>query len=650
MAYGVTQQMIDTYGEIIFKLSLNKQTRLGDPVRELDFDDIAQQRAGSGLTDEEIAARIGLLPEQVSVVRVFVERKYHRIDQHRMLFHLGGGKRWKKDRYQDPKERLKIREEGMALREALSFNPDRAAIYLEEGLWNNDTLSGWLTTHATETPDASAIITSTECMTYGQLKNKVDRLTRGLMDLGLGKGDIVAVQLPNIQEFLITYLAIASFGGVMQTIHMPYAQSDIEFLLEHAKARAVISLPAFKDIPTVQIMLKCKQKYAALEHVIVLGSETVPGAIKFSSLMADDTPVVGNPPVGADPYLLLYTSGTTSNPKGVPLTYQNMMSNSRLSVDKFQVTNDDRILSVAPFSHLYGLHSYHITLCAGATAVLLPAFVPAEMAQLVETTRPTAIFLGPAHAVALQNAEILDKHDFSSVRFSVFSGAYCPPDLLRTYHSRTGSIVCQLWGMTELAAGTYSYPDQDMEVGINSAGPAAPGNEIRVVDLETGEAVSADTEGELQVRGSSVFPGYLDNLQANSDAFTDNGWFRTGDLAVINQDGNLKITGRIKDVINRGGVKYNPAEIEEILLTDSKIEMVAIAPVPDASLGERACCFVQMKSGESTDLEDICSLLKNKNISKNKWPERLVVVDEMPLTPTRKVIKSRLIEQLQKAT
>ena len=210
--------------------------------------------------------------------------------------------------------------------------------------------------------------------------------------------------------------------------------------------------------------------------------------------------------------------------------------------------------------------------------------------------------------------------------------------------------MCQLWGMTELAAGTYSYPDQDMEVGINSAGPAAPGNEIRVVDPETGEAVSADTEGELQVRGSSVFPGYLDNPQANADAFTDDGWFRTGDLAVINQGGNLKITGRIKDVINRGGVKYNPAEIEEILLTDPKFVMVAIAPVPDASLGERACCFVQMNPGESTDLEDICFLLKNKNISKNKWPERLIMVDEMPLTPTRKVIKNRLIEQLQKTT
>ena len=186
MAYGVTQQMIDTYGEIIFKLSLNKQTRIGDPVRELDFDEIAQQRAGSGLTDEEIAARIGLLPEQVGVVRVFVERKYYRIDQHRMLFHLGGGKRWKKDRYQDPKERLKIRDDGMALRAALTFNPDRAAIYLEQGLWNNDTLSGWLTKYAAETPDTSAIITSTERVSYEQLKNKVDCLTCGLMGLGLG--------------------------------------------------------------------------------------------------------------------------------------------------------------------------------------------------------------------------------------------------------------------------------------------------------------------------------------------------------------------------------------------------------------------------------------------------------------------------------
>ena len=247
MSYGVTQQMSDTYGEIIFKLSLNKQSRQGDAVRELNFEEIERQRETTGLTDDEIAERIGLLPEQVGVVRVFVERKYHRIDLHRRLFHLGGGKRWKADEYQHPAERLKSREENMALRESLTFHPERAQHYLEQGYWKNDTLSQWLEGHAAARPEAPALITETGIINWAEFKDRVNQLTNGLLALGLMKGDVVAVQLPNIPEFMIAHVAISAFGGVMQTIHMPYEKADIEFFLSHSGARAVICLPAFKD-------------------------------------------------------------------------------------------------------------------------------------------------------------------------------------------------------------------------------------------------------------------------------------------------------------------------------------------------------------------------------------------------------------------
>ena len=647
MAYGVTEQMIETYGEIIFKLSLNKQVRRGDPVRELNFDEIEKQRAATGLTDEEIAERVGLLPEQVGVVRVFVERKYHRIDLHRRLFHLGGGKRWKASDYQHPAERLKIREEGMMLRKALNFHPERAAHYLEQGEWTNETMIQWLNGHAETRPDGAAMITTGKTITWAEMKESVDKLTNGLLSLGLIKGDVVAVQLPNIPEFLISYIAISAFGGVMQTIHMPYGQTDIEFLLSHSSARAVICLPAFKDFPTAQVMTGVKDGPGTLEHIILLGPEAPEGTMTFASLMIDGAPAIGNPPVGSDPFLLLYTSGTTSNPKGVPLTYQNMLGHGRLCAPEFGVTEDDRILSAAPLSHLYGLYSYHCTLYAGAASVLLPAFSPPDMAKLVDTTKPTAIFMGPAHAAAYKGTDLLAGHDFSSVNYSVFSGAYSPPDVMTWWREQTGSGLCQLWGMTELAAGTFSRPGMDVEVATKSAGPAAPGNEVRVVSQESGEPLAAGTEGELQVRGPSLFPGYLNNPEANADAFVEDGWFRSGDLAVIDEDGNLTITGRIKDIINRGGVKYNPADIEEIIFTHPKVAMTAIVPMPDPVLGERACCFVQLAPGEEMELTDITAYLHAQNVSKNKWPERLEVVDEMPLTPTRKVIKGRLTALLK---
>ena len=647
MTYGVTQQMIDTFGEVVFKLSLNIQSRPGDAVRELDWDTISAQRDRTGLTDHEIAERIGLLPEQVAVVRVFTERKYHKIDQHRKIFNLGGGKRWDPEKYKSPAERLRFNEAGMALRKSLSFDPERAAHYLEKGYWTNDTLSAWLAKYASETAEAIAINHPGGNVSYGELKERVDSLTTGLMNLGLIKGDVVAVQLPNNIDYILSYLAITAFGGVMQTIHMPYRDADIEFLLGHSRARAVISLPALKDFQTGDVMLKLKNQLDTLEHVIITGDTAPKGALTLAAIFSDDTPEIDNPPVGSDPFLLLYTSGTTSNPKGVPLTYQNMLSNTRQCAPEYKVTADDRILSAAPFGHLYGLYNLHLALFAGGTATLLPMFTPPDLAALVEKEKPTMVFLGPPHAAAMLGAGLMDKHDFSSVRFTVFSGAYCPPEVMKTYHAKAGGgKTGQLWGMTETAAGTISRPDDDIEIPANSAGRATPGDEIRVVSTEEGAPLPADTEGELQVRGCSVFAGYLDNQEANDEAFAGDGWFRTGDLAMIDRDGNMRITGRTKDVINRGGVKFNPADIEDLISKHAKVAEAAIVPMSDPVLGEKSCCFAVAAAGENPNLEELCAYLDDNKISKNKWPERLELIDEMPLTPTRKVMKGQLAASL----
>ncbi len=651
MAYGVTQQMIDTFGEIVFKLSLNKQTRRGDAVRKLDFAAIEAARAETGLTDEEIAERIGLLPEQVSVVRVFTERKHHKIDQHRRIFHLGGGKRWKKEDYRSPAERLQFRKDAMMLREALNFKPELAADYIEKGYWINETLNGWLSEHAQNNPANTAILHSGGAVTYQKLKDQVDQLTNGLMGLGLMKGDVVAIQLPNTLDFVVSYFAITAFGGVMQTIHMPYRDADIEFLLGHSNARAIICLPAFKEFPTAEVMCSMKDKCGALEHIITVGDTAPVGAVSLESLKTDGTPKIDNPPVGSDPFLLLYTSGTTSNPKGVPLTYQNMIGNARLSMPEFHMTPDDRNISAAPFSHLYGLYNFHVALCAGATNILLPAFSPPDLAKLIEETKATTVFLGPPHAASMINAGLMEAHDFSSVRFSMFSGSACPPQLLETYRDKIsaqgkGTRIGQLWGMTETAGATYCRDDGPEDVPLRSAGPAAPGNEVRVVSPETGDALPAGTEGDLQVRGSSVFPGYLNNPEANADAFTEDGWFKTGDLARLDKDGNLTLTGRTKDVISRGGVKFNPADIEDLIMGHPAVEHAAMVPMPDPVLGEKACCFITLIGDASVSLEDLCALLDDKKIAKNKWPERLEIIDEMPLTPTGKVIKGKLIQLL----
>lgn len=206
--------------------------------------------------------------------------------------------------------------------------------------------------------------------------------------------------------------------------------------------------------------------------------------------------------------------------------------------------------------------------------------------------------------------------------------------------------IGQLWGMTETAGATYCRDSGPKDLALTSAGSAAPGNEVRIVSRDDGGVLSSYIEGELQVRGSSVFPGYFDNPEANEESFTDDGWFKTGDLAMLDQDQNLIITGRIKDIISRGGVKFNPADIEELIMSHPSINQAAIIPMPDEVLGERACCFITVTQSQNINLKEICEFLDSKRISKNKWPERLEIIKEMPLTPTKKIIKSRLLEKL----
>jgi cyclohexanecarboxylate-CoA ligase/acyl-CoA synthetase len=309
-----------------------------------------------------------------------------------------------------------------------------------------------------------------------------------------------------------------------------------------------------------------------------------------------------------------------------------MLANARLGAPEHGLDSRDRVLSAAPFSHLYGLYSLHCAWAVGACTVLMPVFSPPELASVVENLQPTALWTAPAHMAACRAAGLLDKHDWSSLKLAIVSGSSAPPELMRFLKEKlAGCAVTQLWGMTELQAGLYTRPGDPPEVSAASTGRPSPGTEVRL-----------SPEGEIQVRGVPVFAGYLDNEQANREAFTADGWFRSGDLGAADAAGNVAITGRTKDVINRGGVKFNPAEVEMLLDSHPKILQSAIVPMPDPVLGEKACAFITLKNPQEISLQEVVDYLLAKNIAKNKLPEKLVVVAEMPLTPTRKVIKGKL--------
>ena len=643
---GVTEAMVESFGETIFGLSHNLQRRRGDPVRLKDFDDVERQRADLGLSDAEISDRIGLSRDQVTFIRNLVERRKIRRNHYQRLLELGGGRRFRAERFTPHEERAEYGDVAMSLREAMRFDGERTALYLERGWWSPaDTLSRWLVRAATETPDAPAIAGDGQSLTYVELAARVAALAGGLKALGLGPGDVVAVQLPNRAEYLVSYLAICAIGGVMTTLYLPYRAAEMESLLGHSGARAFIGLAETGDFSPARTALGLQSRIGSLEHVVGLG-DAPDGAHPFADLTRAAPHDLSHGPVAADPFLLLYTSGTSARPKGVPLAYQGILGNARLGVPEHGITAADRIVSAAPFGHLYALYSFHLAMAAGATTVLLPAFTPPALAQVLEREAVTVLFAAPAHVAACLGGGLLEAGALSGLRLAVLSGSAVAPHVAKGLQGRMANgHVTQLWGMTETQAGLYTRPGDPIETVAGSAGRPSPGTEVRVVGPDDAE-LAAGEEGELHVRGPLLFPGYFNHPEANREAFSTDGWFRTGDLAVVDREGNVAITGRCKDVINRGGVKYNPRDIEDLLAAHPRVDMAAIVPVPDPVLGERACCCITVASDPAPTLEELCAYLDESGVSKTRWPERLEVVDAMPLTATRKIIKGKLIERL----
>ena len=643
---GVTEAMVESFGETIFGLSHNLQRRRGDPIRQKDFDAVERQRADLGLADAEIAERVGLSRDQVTFIRNLIERRKFRRNHYQRLLELGGGRRFRAERFTPHEERRDYSEAAMNLRDAMRFDGERAALYLERGWWSPaDTLSQWLVRAAAETPNAPAIIGDGTSLSYAELAGQVGALAGGLKALGLGAGDVVAVQLPNRAEYLVSYLAICALGAVMTTLYVPYRAAEMESLLSHSRARAFIGLADMGEFSPARTVLDLRERLDALEHVIVIG-DAPRGTQAFAGVAGAPPHDLSDGPVAADPFLLLYTSGTSAGPKGVPLAYQGILGNARLGVPEHGITAADRILSAAPFGHLYALYSFHLALAAGASTVLLPAFTPPDLARTLEGEAVTVLFAAPAHVAACLGARLLDADALTRLRLAVLSGSAVAPSVASGLQERIpNGHVTQLWGMTETQAGLYTRPGDPIETVAGSAGRPSPGTEARVVGPEDA-VLPPGEEGELHIRGSLLFPGYFDHPEANRDAFSSGGWFRTGDLAVIGADGNVSITGRCKDVINRGGVKYNPRDIEDLLAAHPEVDMAAIVPVPDPVLGERACCCVTVAGDSAPTLEAVCAFLEENGIARIRWPERLEIVDAMPLTATRKIIKDRLIERL----
>jgi acyl-coenzyme A synthetase/AMP-(fatty) acid ligase len=378
----------------------------------------------------------------------------------------------------------------------------------------------------------------------------------------------------------------------------------------------------------------------SVQHVIAVG-DAVPGSLAWTSLAQfppDSTPC----PVNIDaPYVLLYTSGTTTSPKGILTPARRFVHNACQAVVELNITERDVVLSAAPFTHLYGLFALQCALIAGASLSLMPAFSPTDLTATVRRDRPTMIFAGPAHFKPLLDQDLMRPADYASTRLLCLSGTTVPPALARAVEAQLpAGVVIQLWGMSELQAGSYGRPNDPPAIRHETAGRAAPGIDLQIVG-DDNRPLPVGQEGRLRVKGPSVFDAYLNNPAESSACLVD-GWFDTGDTAMMREDAGLVITGRVKELINRGGVKFNPVDVEAILDRVSGVARCILAPMPDPILGERTCAFVQRNGTSPVTLESLVQALERAGVAKFKWPERLEFVDEFPLTPTQKVRRPML--------
>jgi cyclohexanecarboxylate-CoA ligase len=481
--------------------------------------------------------------------------------------------------------------------------------------------------------------------TWAELAGTVERVAHGLAAHGVAPGRVVACQLPNWSEFVVVLLAAARLGAIVNPIPPIYRASELRFMLNRLEACAAVIPGVFRGFDHAAMLAALRPEVPSVEHVFVARGAPAAGMLPFAALTETAWEARGGRRglPGTDPnavHEVIFTSGTTGEPKGVMHTPNTVLANVAPVVERLGLSERDVVLMASTFAHQTGyLFGYCATLLLGATGVWLDVWNAEVAAALVARERVT--FTMGATPFLRDLTYLPGRHDFRSLRVFISAGAPIPRPLVADARARLGCAISPGWGMTENGLVTCVGPADPPDKVLTTDGSPAHGMEVAIVDAE-GRPAPPDTEGDLLVRGASQFVGYFKRPDFTRESHTADGWFRTGDRGRIDADGYLAITGRTKDVIIRGGENIPVAEVESALFTHPKVAGVAIVAMPDARLGERACAFVIPKGAEAPTLAELTAWLERQQLARQKFPERLEIVDELPMTPSGKVQKYRL--------
>ena len=516
-------------------------------------------------------------------------------------------------------------------------------------LWRNETFEAYLDRWATTRPDKTALVDAVSRYTWAGLARAVDRVAHGLRAHGIERGSAISIQLPNSNEFVLLFLAASRLGAVVNPIPPTYRASELRFMMNLLESQALFVPSVFRGFDYTAMVTGLRVQTPRLEHVFVARGEPGPGMQRFSVLTdtAWEAREGRSPLPGSDPNTVheaVFTSGTTGEPKGVLHTPNTALSTIYPLIERLAFTDRDVILMASTLGHQTGyLYGYCLNMLLGTTAVWLDIWKPEEAARLIETERVT--FTMGATPFLQDLTYTPTTRDLSSLRVFICAGASIPRQLVKDARERLRCVISAGWGMTENGLVTSNGLDDPEEKVFGTDGWPLPGMELRVVDGD-GRVAAPGTEGDLLARGSAQFVGYFKRPAFTAEAYTPDGWFKTGDRATLDGDGYVSITGRSKDVIIRGGENIPVVEVENLLFAHPKVAGVAIIGMPDPRLQERVCAFVIPKDGQAITLEEIVAYLDTQQLARQKFPERLEIVSEFPMTPSGKVQKYRLRQLL----
>ena len=533
----------------------------------------------------------------------------------------------------------------------LTFNEQRRAAYRQQGLWGDASLADYWQQTARAMPDKIAVVDNHGASyTYSALDHAASCLANWMLAKGIESGDRIAFQLPGWCEFTVIYLACLKIGAVSVPLLPSWREAELVWVLNKCQAKMFFAPTLFKQTRPVDLILPLQNQLPQLQQIVGVDKlAPATSSLSLSQIIADNTSLTTAITTHGDELAaVLFTSGTEGLPKGVMLTHNHILASERAYCVRLNLTWQDVFMMPAPLGHATGfLHGVTAPFLIGARSVLLDIFTPDACLALLEQQRCTCMLGATPFVYDLLNLLEKQPADLSALRFFLCGGTTIPKKVARECQQR-GIKLLSVYGSTESSPHAVVNLDDPLSRFMHTDGYAAAGVEIKVVD-DARKTLPPGCEGEEASRGPNVFMGYFDEPELTARALDEEGWYYSGDLCRMDEAGYIKITGRKKDIIVRGGENISSREVEDILLQHPKIHDACVVAMPDERLGERSCAYVVLKAPHhSLSLEEVVAFFSRKRVAKYKYPEHIVVIEKLPRTASGKIQKFLLRKDIMR--